>query len=144
MTNIYGYLVQCDGRELFIRKYEDVVWAFEDANYTVTPLVAQTETVDIPESLEKGFGKTEGFGKTDEFGKTDPQFEDYVAISSQLYQIQQDHIAQLQKVLEDAVELIETINEFSSSAKEASTSEMKGTLHLVAESCAKFLKSQEE
>lgn len=138
MTNIYGYLVQCDGRELFIRKYEDVVWAFEDANYTVTPLVAQTETVDIPEALEKELGKTEGFGKTD------PQFEDYVAISSQLYQIQQDHIAQLQKVLEDAVELIETINEFSSKAKEASTSEMKGTLHLVAESCAKFLKSQEE
>lgn len=38
-----GWLVECEGRSLFMRQAEDVQWATEDSNYKVTELVAKGE-----------------------------------------------------------------------------------------------------
>lgn len=38
-----GYLVECQGRSLFIRDRSEVQWAFDDENYKVTEVVAKGE-----------------------------------------------------------------------------------------------------
>lgn len=38
-----GWLVQCEGRTLFLRERSEVEWAVEDVNYKVTELVAKGE-----------------------------------------------------------------------------------------------------
>lgn len=36
---ILGWLVECEGRSLFIRDREEIQWAIEDENYTVIELI---------------------------------------------------------------------------------------------------------
>lgn len=38
-----GFLVECQGRSLFIRERSEVQWAVDDENYKVTELVAKAE-----------------------------------------------------------------------------------------------------
>lgn len=38
-----GFLVECEGRSLFMRQAEDVQWAMDDNSYKVTELVAKAE-----------------------------------------------------------------------------------------------------
>jgi len=38
-----GFLVECEGRSLFIRERNEIMWAVEDENYKVTELVARGE-----------------------------------------------------------------------------------------------------
>lgn len=124
MTTIKGYLIECQGRELFLR--ENVEWALEDSNYKVTPLVAQQTVLD-----------------TEILGETQPSFEDYRELTGQLYDVQKEHILSLENKLEEAVELVESIHEFCSK-KTDNVLEMRGIMLLVSESCARWLKAQED
>lgn len=38
-----GWLIECEGRSLFMRQKEDILWAVEDENYKVTEVVAKGE-----------------------------------------------------------------------------------------------------
>jgi len=126
-SNIKGYLISCEGRQLFVRNFEDALWATEDSNYTVEALA--------PVSKDSALSSVEDSPQA--------KFDDYVKISSELYDLQQQHITHLQTRLEEAIELIESINEFSSKDTH-NLLEAKGLLRVVAESCGKFLKAEDE
>lgn len=106
-----GYLVECQGRSLFIRDRSEVQWAIDDENYKVTELVPKTDETDTEERLQ---------------------------ILEEIYELEEKEISTLKEKLEDAVELIEVIYEFSSKDTN-NLLEAKGLLHLVAEACGKWL-----
>ena len=96
-----------------MRQKSDVEWALSDPNYTVTELVAKPEH------------------------KSDDTTE-RVEFLEELYALEEQQISTLKEKLEDAVELIEVIYEFSSKDTN-NLLEAKGLLHLVAEACGKWL-----
>lgn len=130
MTNIKGYLIERDNRSLFIRDVEEAKWAVEDSEYTVTALVpledphpyeqfivppVQTSTDDIQERLQ---------------------------LLEQIYELEEEQIAEMRATLEGAVELIESIHTFASNQTH-NIMESRGLLLLIAEACNKWLSPKE-
>lgn len=115
-----GYLISCEGRQLFMRDKADCSWAYLDDEYTVTELVAKPgeELVDAP--------------STDET-------QERLQLLEQIYELEEQQIAAMKGTLESAVELIESINEFASKKTE-NVMELKGLMLLIAESCNEWLK----
>lgn len=122
MNNIKGYLIECEGRELFLR--ENIEWAIADEHYKVTPLVAQEAVLD-----------------SENMHKTEPSFDDYVEVSGQLYDLQQEHIKHLETKLEECIEVLEGIVEISVPTEHLI--ENKAKLLLIAEACRKLLAAKE-
>lgn len=116
MTNIKGWLVERDGRALFLRELVD--WAADDPEYTVTPLVAMHDNQVSP--------------STDDT-------QERIQLMNELFDLQETEIAQLKHSLEEAVELVETIHEFASKQTN-NIMESRGLLLLICESCDKWLK----
>lgn len=110
-----GWLVQCEGRTLFMREREDILWAIEDSNYTVTELV--------PKKAEE---------------PTTDETQERLQLLEQIYELEELQIAAMKGTLESAVELIESISEFASKKTE-NVMELKGLMLLIAESCNKWL-----
>lgn len=114
-----GYLISCQGRQLFMRDKADCSWAYIDDEYTVTELVAKAgEEVEQP--------------STDET-------QERLQLLEQIYELEEQQIAAMKETLESAVELIESINEFASKKTE-NVMELKGLMLLISESCNEWLK----
>lgn len=113
-TNVKGFLIERDGRSLFVRDRDEADWAIQDPEYAVTRLVPE-EDASVP-----------------------PDFEEFKRLTTDLYDLQQSEISQLKTSLGEAVELIENIYEFSRKSTN-NTLESKGLLMLIAEGCKKFL-----
>lgn len=121
MNDIKGYLIECQGRSLFLRDKADISWAYTDPEYTVVELVANTGSEShLP-----------------------PDFQGYVEVSEKLYKLQEEQIEQGKVMLEQAIELIESIAVLSGKKTE-NMLESKGLLLLISEDCKKFLKSSDE
>lgn len=121
MTNtkgqIRGYLICCEGRELFVRTKEEAFWAIEDHLYEVHELVS----------------KSEGF--------SDPDFEDYRSVAEELYAAMQEQIDVLKGRLEEFVEVLEAIVEVAIPTE--NIIENRAKLMLVNEQCKKLLAAKE-
>lgn len=119
MTKTMGYLVSCEDRNLFLRDRSDVEWALADENYTVTELVAKKadESTLIP--------------STDDT-------QERLQLLEQIYELEEQQIAEMKHKLEEAVELVESIHEFASKQTN-NIMESRGLLLLIAEACSKWL-----
>jgi len=124
MSEVKGYLIECQGRELFLR--DNIEWALEDNNYKVTPLVAQ-QTVLEGENPEQ----------------RDISFEDYREMAEELYKIHSEQLSSTKEILEDAIELLEGIADLASK-KTDNLMEMRDLLALIAQDCKKFLAPSDE
>ena len=107
------YLVTRDSREYIFNDIPE--WVAEDSNYKVTKLSSVVTTESVQKAIED------------------------VQILQELYELEEEQIARLKERLENALELVEVIYEFTS-RDHASLLEAKGTLKLVADSCLKWLK----
>ncbi len=129
MTKTMGYLISCQGRELFLRDKADCSWAYLDDEYTVTELVAKpTEVydqfiVDAPMQSD--------------------DTQERLRLLEQIYELEEEQIAQMKQKLEEAVELVESIHEFASK-QTSNIMESRGLLLLIAESCNKWLAPKEK
>lgn len=110
------YLVTRDSREYIFNDIPQ--WVAEDDNYKVTKL----SSVAPVEAVEKAI-------------------ED-VEILQQIYLLDEAEIKDLKSRLENALELVEVIYEFTNRDHE-SLLEARGTLRLVADSCKKWLSPKE-
>ena len=127
MTNILGYLIQRDNRNLFIRNLEEAQWALSDEEYNVTPLVAITE----PSVLEEGAI----------LPNTDDR-QERLQIMEELFEIQEAQIALLKGQLEKFVEVVEGIIELTEVVSH-SPIEARSKLLVISESCKEILKPSE-
>lgn len=118
----YGFLIETAGRSLFVREESDITWAKEDANYTVRRLVDADEVVIEDTSQEHSF-------------------DDYVQVSSELYNLQQAQIDLLKGQLEEFVEVVEAISEISVVSE--NVIENKAIIMLVNQQCKKLLAAKE-
>lgn len=123
MTTIKGYLIECEGRSLFMRDKEDVLWAMEDDNYEVTTLVAQPKA-DI----------------YDRFIVDDTQ--ERIQLMNDLFDLQQAEIDQLKQRLEAFVEVVEGIAELTEVVSQSAI-ENRSKLLIIGASCKKILAPQE-
>lgn len=123
-----GWLIECEGRSLFMREKGDVLWALEDPNYKVTPLVAgevyDTFIVALPVQ------------QADDTAER-------LQILEEIYELEEEQIGQLKQRLEEAFELVESIHEFASK-QTSNIMESRGLLLLIAESCNKWLAPKEQ
>lgn len=110
------YVVTRDDREYVFNDLPD--WVKEDSNYRVEKL----STVVPKEAVEAAI-------------------ED-VEILQQIYLLDEAEIKDLKSRLENALELVEVIHEFTNRDHE-SLLEARGTLKLVADSCKKWLSPKE-
>lgn len=129
MTNIKGFLIERDGRSLFMRELQD--WALEDSEYTVTPLVPLKAT-DVDEQL---LIEAPAQPSTDDT-------QERLQLLEQIYELEEQQIAEMKHKLEEAVELVESIHEFASKQTN-NIMESRGLLLLIAEACNKWLKPKE-
>ena len=113
-----GYLISCQGRELFLREKADASWAYIDDDYTVTELVAKHEQPTSDDTVER------------------------LQILEEIYELEEQQIAEMKGRLEEAVELVESIHLFSMN-QTTNIMEARGLLRLIAESCQKWLKPKE-
>ncbi len=125
MTKTMGYLISCQGRELFMRDKADCGWAYLDDEYTVTELVAKTGK-DVPE-MQPGTDAT----------------QERLELLEQIYALEELQPAVMRIKLEEAVELVESIHEFASKQTN-NIMESRGLLLLIAEACQKWLKPKED
>jgi hypothetical protein len=118
-----GYLISCEGRQLFMRDKADCSWAYLDDEYTVTELVAKAgeELIDAP--------------STDEA-------QERLQLLEQIYELEEQQIASMKYKLEEAMELVENIHLFASN-QTTNIMEARGLLKLIAESCDRWLKPKE-
>lgn len=132
MTNIKGFLIERDSRSLFVRDRAEAQWALEDEDYKVTPLISGEVYNEIYDTI-----------LTDDLTpevKDDTQ--ERMDILEELYILEEEQIAELKTRLENALELVEVIYEFTSRDHD-SLLEARGTLKLVADSCRKWLRPKE-
>ena len=123
-NNIKGYLIEADGRSLFIRDRDSIQWAFDDENYDVTPLVP------MPIESEKSPSMS-----VDEV-------KEQLKLMNDLFELEEKEIQILKDQLTEFVEVVESIHEFSSKVTDNGL-EMKGLLKLIAETCGNLLKARE-
>lgn len=128
MNNVKGFLIERDGRSLFVRELQD--WALEDENYKVTPLVPIKPADVLPEW--SGTVVTQSTDDTQE----------RLQLLEQIYELEELQMAEMKHKLEEAVELVESIHEFASK-QTSNIMESRGLLLLIAEACDKWLKPKE-
>lgn len=124
MNKTIGYLISCQGRELFMRDKADCSWAYLDDEYTVTELVAKV---------------------SEESSETQPsvdEAQERLQLLEQIYELEEQQIASMKAKLEEAVELVESVHEFASK-QTSNIMESRGLLLLIAEACSKWLKPKE-
>lgn len=124
MNKTIGYLISCQGRELFMRDKADCSWAYLDDEYTVTELVAKVS--------EESSATQHSTGETQE----------RLQLLEQIYELEEQQIASMKAKLEEAVELVESIHEFASKQTN-NIMESRGLLLLIAEACSKWLEPKE-
>lgn len=131
---IKGWLVERDGRTLFLRELVD--WAIEDPEYKVTALIAKP-IADVYEQfmVEEPKEEAPSLPSTDDTAER-------LEILEQIYELEEKEIALLKERLEEAVELVESIHEFASKQTN-NIMESRGLLLLIAESCQKWLKPRD-
>lgn len=117
MNDIKGYLIECQGRSLFLREKSDIAWAEIDPEYTVTELVAKDSEL------------------------AGSEFELYQQLSEKVYILQQEQIENIRTRLEEFVEVVESIVEIAVPTDHLI--ENKAKLLLIKEACEKLLKSDE-
>lgn len=130
MTTIKGFLIERDGRSLFMREIQD--WALEDSEYTVTPLVPLKAT-DVDGQL---LIEAPAQPSTDDT-------QERLQLLEQIYELEEQQIAEMKHKLEEAVELVESIHEFASKQTN-NIMESRGLLLLIAEACSKWLEPRQD
>lgn len=130
MTNIKGYLVERDNRSLFIRDINEASWALEDGDYLVTPLVPLKAT-DVYERLSLPHQPS----------PTNDDTQERLELLEQIYELEEEQIAQMKAKLEEFVELAEAIIEIAHPTE--NLIENKAKLLLIHESCKKLLAPSE-
>lgn len=108
-----GFLVECQGRTLFIREREEILWAINDENYTVTELVGKSKDPVTDDTVER------------------------LEILEEIYELEEKEIASLKHKLEEFVELAEAIVEIAVPTE--NIIENKAKILLIGESCKKLL-----
>jgi len=121
MTDIKGYLIESDGRSLFIRDKESIGWAIDDNRYEVTALVPQQSIVqtNVTEMTQR------------------------LSLMEEIFDLEESQIKQMKEQLADFVEAVEAIHEFSSKVT-GNTLELRGLMKLIAETCGNLLKARQE
>lgn len=128
MTNskVKGFLVERDGRALFMRELQ--AWTVEDVNYKVTPLVS-----GLMEDREEPL--------TIEAPSTDDTAE-RIELMNELFSLQEVEISQLKAQLEKFVEVVEGIVELTGVVSHSAI-ECRGKLIVIGDSCKALLKPSE-
>lgn len=132
---IKGYLVERDGRELFLREIAD--WAVEDPEYKVTALIAkpiadmyeQFIVEDVKEEVPTSLPNTD-------------DTQERIQLMNELFDLQQAEIDFLKGRLEKFVEVVEGIVEITEVISQSSI-ENRSKLLVISESCKKILKPSE-
>ena len=135
MTNskVKGFLIERDGRSLFMKEVE--AWAIEDVNYKVTPLVSGLME-DREESLvEAPKEEAPSLPSTDDT-------QERIQLMNELFYLQQAEIDQLKHRLEGFVEVVEGIVEITEVISQSSI-ENRSKLLVISESCKQVLKPSE-
>lgn len=128
MTNIKGFLIERDGRSLFMRELQD--WALEDENYKVTPLVPIKPT-DVHAELSGAVA----IPSTDDTAER-------IQLMNDLFDLQQQEIDQLKHRLESFIEVVEGIVELTDVISQNSI-ENRSKLFVISQSCKDILKPRE-
>jgi hypothetical protein len=129
MTKTLGFLIERDGRTLFLR--ELVEWAVEDSEYKVTALVAKENVEDLVLEVPKEPSITQ----TDDT-------QERLQIMEELFEIQESQIALLKGQLEKFIEVVEGIVEITEVISH-SPIEARSKLLVISESCKEILKPSE-
>lgn len=119
-----GYLIECQGRSLFMRDKADCSWAYLDSEYTVTELVAKARDVVQEAHIVD-------------------DTQERLLLLEQIYELEEQQVTEMKNMLEEAVELVESIHEFASKQTN-NIMESRGLLLLIAEACNKWLKPKEQ
>lgn len=119
-----GYLITCQDRSLFMREKSDCDWAYNDSEYKVTELVAKAGE-EIPEV------------------QTTDDTQERLQLLEELFELEENQIAQLKTRMEEALELVETVHEFASKQTN-NIMESRGLLLLIAEACNKWLEPRKD
>lgn len=128
MTKPLGFLIERDGRTLFLR--EMVEWALADENYKVTPLVSGAQE-DIVEQQEPA----PSLPNTDDT-------QERMQLMNELFDLQQQEIDQLKHRLEGFVEVIEGIIDLTEVVSQNNI-ENRSKLLVISKSCKEILKPNE-
>lgn len=134
MTNIKGYLISRDGRELFLRELAD--WAVSDPEYEVTALVPMGKALVYDE-----FVVDEQKEEVPSLPNTDDTAE-RIQLMEELFQLQETDIALLKAQLEKFVEVVEGIVELTDVVSH-SPIECRSKLIVIGDSCKALLKPSE-
>lgn len=131
---IKGYLVERDGRELFLREIAD--WAVEDPEYKVTALIAKP-VADVYEQfmVEEPKQTVPSLPSTDDT-------QERIQLMNELFDLQQQEIDLLKARLEKFVEVVEGIVEITEVISQSSI-ENRSKLMVISESCKQVLKPSE-
>jgi hypothetical protein len=131
MKTILGYLVERDGRTLFLR--ELVEWALEDPEYKVTPLVAK--------GVADAYDQFVTDATPDALLRSDDT-QERIKLMNDLFTLQDQEIALLKQRLEAFVEVVEGIAELTEVVSHSSV-ECRSKLIIIGDSCKKILAPQE-
>ena len=131
---IKGYLVERDGRELFLREIAD--WAVEDPEYKVTALIAKP-VADVYEQfmVEEPKQTVPSLPSTDDT-------QERIQLMNELFDLQQQEIDLLKARLEKFVEVVEGIVEITEVISQSSI-ENRSKLIVIGDSCKAILKPSE-
>lgn len=136
MTTIKGYLIECEGRSLFMRDKEDVLWAVADENYQVTALVAEKPTEVYDQFIVDGPKE-----EAPNLPSTDDT-QERIQLMEELFQLQETDITLLKAQLEKFVEVVEGIVELTEVVSHSSI-ECRSKLIVIGDSCKALLKPSE-
>lgn len=130
MTNskVKGFLVERDGRALFMRELQ--AWTVEDVNYKVTPLVS-----GLMEDREEPLTEAPSLPSTDDTAER-------IQLMNELFDLQQKEIDFLKARLEKFVGVVEGIVELTEVISQNSI-ENRSKLLIISESCKDILKPNE-
>lgn len=132
MTTIKGFLIERDGRSLFMRELQE--WVTLDTNYNVTVLVAQQTSKAVwEEDLPK---------EVPTQPQTTDDTQERIQLMNELFDLQQTEIDQLKQRLEAFVEVVEGIAELTEVVSQSAI-ENRSKLLIISDSCKKILAPQE-
>lgn len=134
MTNIKGYLISRDGRELFLRELAD--WAVSDPEYEVTALVPMGKALVYDE-----FIADEQKEEAPSLPNTDDT-QERIQLMNELFDLQQQEIDQLKHRLEGFVEVVEGIIDLTEVVSQNNI-ENRSKLLVISKSCKEILKPSE-
>lgn len=134
MTTVKGYLIERDGRTLFLQQLAD--WAVEDPEYKVTALIAKPDA-DVYEQFVVESPKEE----PSTLPSTDDT-QERIELMNELFSLQDLEISQLKSQLEKFVEVVEGIVELTDVVSH-SPIECRSKLIVIGDSCKALLKPSE-